>query len=245
MAGMRTAMTTTTIMSTDPLVLMRLQNWFSPAFPVGAYAYSHALERAVEAGWVKDRASLVAWLGADLYYGAGRADGIFFAHAWRAADARDLTALLRVAELAAAMRSTAEFALESTAQGTAFLATVRKAWPHAFLNEFAGALEQKAPIPPTLPVATGAVCAVHAIPLDIAAAAFLQSWTTNLINAGVRLVPLGQTDGQFATAALETAVIETARAATTASLDEIGSAAFMADILSMQHETQYTRLFRS
>jgi urease accessory protein len=246
--------TTTTIttiitatMSIDPLALMRLQNWLSPAFPVGAYAYSHALERAVEAGWVKDRASLVEWLEADLRHGGGRTDGIFFAQAWRAAEARNLTALAGVAELAAAMRSTGEFALEATAQGTAFLATVRKAWPHPFLEDFAAALGQAAstPIPATLPIAAGSVCAVHGIPLDLAVPAFLQSWAANLINAGVRLVPLGQTDGQLAVAALEAAVAATARYALGASVDDIGSAAFMVDILSMQHETQYTRLFRS
>jgi urease accessory protein len=240
-----TTIITTTTMSIDPLTLMRLQSWLSPAFPVGAYAYSHALERAVEAGWVKDRASLVAWLEADLRHGAGRQDGIFFAHAWRAAEARDLPALLSIAELAAAMRSTAEFALESAAQGTAFLATVRKAWPHAFLDEFAAALASPTNIPPILPVAAATVCAAHAISLDLAVAAYLQAWTANLINAGVRLVPLGQTDGQLAVAALEAAVAAIALEVMTASLDDLGSAAFIADIFSMQHETQYTRLFRS
>ncbi len=113
---------TTTI---DTPALLRLQSWLSPAFPVGAYAYSHALERAVEAGWVTDCTSLVDWLEADLWHGAGRMDGVFFAQAWRAADARDLPSLVAAAELAAAMRSTLEFALESTAQGIVKLTTTK------------------------------------------------------------------------------------------------------------------------
>src|SRR5262245_17018133 len=76
---------TTTRMTTDPAKLMRLQSWFSPAFPIGAYSYSHGLEWAVEAGTVRDRASLVDWLDADIRHGAGRSEGIFFAQAWRAA----------------------------------------------------------------------------------------------------------------------------------------------------------------
>jgi urease accessory protein len=241
-----TATATRMTTAIDTAALLRLQSWLSPAFPVGAYAYSHALERAVEAGWVADRASLVEWLEADLRHGAGRVDGIFFAAAWRAAEARDLSALIAVAELAAAMRSTAEFALESAAQGAAFLATVRKAWPEAFLDAFADSLEATPPaIPLVLPAAAGAACAVHAIPLALAAPSYLQAWTANLVNAGVRLVPLGQTDGQLAVAALEPAVIETARDACAAFPGDLGSAAFVTDILSMQHETQYTRLFRS
>jgi urease accessory protein len=231
-------------MTTERAGLLRLQSWFSPAFPIGAYAYSHGLERAVEAGWVTNRASLIDWLDADLRCGAGRNDGLFFAESWRTAQRGDLPALLAAAELAAALRSTAEFALESAAQGTAFLTTIRKAWPHPFLDALAAELKRRA-IPPVSPIATGAACAAHGVALDLALACYLQAWTANLISAGVRLVPLGQTDGQLAVAALEGAVLETAREALDGSLDDIGSAAFMADIASMQHETQYTRLFRS
>ncbi len=65
------------------------------------------------------------------------------------------------------------------------------------------------------------------------------------MTAGVRLVPLGQTDGQIAVAALEDAVLATAAEAADATLDDLGSAALMLDIASARHETQYTRLFRS
>ena len=229
-------------MPTELRMLLRLQSWLSPAFPVGAYSYSHGLEYAVEAGVVRDRGGLIDWLDADLRHGSGRSDAILFAAAWRAAD--DAAALVEVAAFAAALRGSAELALESTAQGSAFLSMIRKAWPHPALDALAAALAE-AEVATTLPVVAGAACAVHGIALDTALPLYLQAAVANLVGAGVRLVPLGQSDGQLAVAALEGTVAKTAAEALAASLEEAGSTALMVDIASMQHETQYTRLFRS
>src|ERR1700757_3444710 len=94
--------------------LLRQQSWLSPAFPTGAYSYSHGIEWAVEAGYVHDRESLVDWLEADLCYGSGRNEAIFFSEAWRCAIDDDRARLFEIAELAAAFRGTSEFALESS-----------------------------------------------------------------------------------------------------------------------------------
>jgi urease accessory protein len=75
--------------------------------------------------------------------------------------------------------------------------------------------------------------------------AFLHALVSNWISAGARLVPLGQTDSQRILAALEPAVVSTAKRALDASLDDLSSATFRADLASLRHETQYTRLFRS
>ena len=152
--------------------------------------------------------------------------------------------LLSVAALAAAMRGTSELALESGQQGIAFLGAARKAWPHPELDRQAMLLTHAA-IAPVLPVAAGICCAVHEIDLELAVPFFVQGSAANLVNAALRLIPLGQTDGLIALAALEAAVLETAREAFDAAPDGIGSAAFMIDLASMRHETQYTRLFRS
>src|SRR5260370_36972204 len=112
-----------------PLALLRQQSWLSPAFPTGYYSYSHGIEWAVEAGHIHDRESLVDWLEADLRYGSGRNEAIFFLEAWRCATEDDCEKLLEVAELAAAFRGTSEFALESSQQAKACLATLRRAWP--------------------------------------------------------------------------------------------------------------------
>src|ERR1700738_1480904 len=92
-----------------PRALLRLQSWLSPAFPTGSYSYSHGIEWAVEVGHIHDRKSLVAWLEADLCYGSGRNEAIFFGEAWRGATDDDRARLFEVAELAAAFRGTAEF----------------------------------------------------------------------------------------------------------------------------------------
>ena len=96
-----------------------------------------------------------------------------------------------------------------------------------------------------LAVVLGVRAATQRIPAGLALPAFLQSFVANLVNAGVRLLPLGQTDGQRALAALEEAVLAASEQTKLATLDDLGSAAFMVDLSSMAHETQYTRLFRS
>ena len=94
-------------------------------------------------------------------------------------------------------------------------------------------------------VVLGVRSAREGIPISLALPAFLQSYIANLVTAGVRLVPLGQTDGQLAIATLEEAVLAASARARNATIDDLGSAAFMVDLASMAHETQYTRLFRS
>lgn len=234
-------MTTTTITTTDGAALYRLLAWLSPAYPIGAYTYSHGLETAVEDGAVRSRARLVEYIATVLRAGAGRVDGALLAAAWRAAEGGDDAALDVAAVLAAAWRGTAETALETMQQGTAFVAVTQSAWPEPRFAAFAA----RHPRNLAHPVAFGAAAGFQGIPLRPALAGWLGGFAANLVSAGVRLVPLGQTDGQIATAALHPVVEEAADAAMVADLNAIGSAAPMLDLLSMRHETQYTRLFRS
>jgi len=221
--------------------LYRLMAWLSPAYPVGAFSYSSGIEWAVEAGDVKDAASLQRWLTVMIGEGNGFCDAVLFAHAHRAAAGTDDAALRQVAELAAAFAPSKERALETAAQGAAFLAATRAAWPCAALERLATAWDG----PIVYPIAVGVAAAGHGIPVAPALQAYLHAVSANLISAGVRLVPLGQTDGQRVLAALESVVAEAAARAMAAPLDDIGGATFRADIASMKHETQYTRLFRS
>jgi urease accessory protein len=222
--------------------LYRLLAWMSPAYPVGAFSYSHGVETAVEDGLITDRASLVTWLESVLRQGSGAVDGALFAAAWQAAAAEDWPAFDAIAERATAWRGSSEMALESRQQGGSFLSITRTAWPHAALDaaheRLAGEL--------SLPVAVALAAASHGIALEAALEAFLHGFTANLISAAVRCVPLGQSDGQIALAALEP-VVKAASAAALAvqSLDEVGTATPLLDWCSMRHETQYTRLFRS
>jgi urease accessory protein len=221
--------------------LYRLMAWLSPAYPIGAFSYSSGIEWAVEAGDIKDAATLEDWLAVMLSQGGGFCDAVFFAHAHRAIATDDVAALRAVAELAAAFVPSRERFLETTAQGRAFFEATRAAWPCAAL----GRLEALWNGPLALPIAVGVACAGHGIGCGIALPAFLHALAANWISAGVRLVPLGQTDGQRVLAALEQIVAATAARASRTPLDDIGGAAFRADLAGMRHETQYTRLFRS
>lgn len=221
----------------DPGALYRLMAWLSPAYPIGAFSYSSGIEWAVEAGDIADAKSLQSWITSILAHGAARCDAVLFVHAYRAAAAADVTTLEEVNALALALAPSRERYLETTAQGRAFLDTTRASWPAPALIAPEGAI--------ALPVAVGICCAAHGVAVAPALQAYLHAMVANLISAGVRLVPLGQTDGQRVLAALEEAVGKAADNALAAGLDDIGSAAFRADLASMHHETQYTRLFRS
>jgi urease accessory protein len=225
----------------DSAALYRLMAWLSPAYPVGAFSYSSGIEWAVEAGDVGDAASLERWLAVMIGEGGGFCDAVFLVHAHRAAAASDDAALRAAAELAAAFAPSKERHLETAAQGRAFLDTTRAAWPCAALDRLLAVWDG----PMALPVAVGAAGAGHGLPLAPVLHAYLQAMAANFVSAGVRLVPLGQTDGQRVLAALEPVVAATAERALAAALDEVGSASFRADLASMRHETQYTRLFRS
>jgi urease accessory protein len=225
----------------EAAALYRLMAWLSPAYPVGAFSYSSGIEWAVEAGDIKDAETLRVWLAVMLGEGGGFCDAVFFVHAYRAIAAQDDAALRAVAELAAAFVPSKERFLETTAQGRAFIDATRAAWPCPALTRFAAACRG----PVALPVAVGVACAGHGIACESALHAFLHALTANWISAGVRLIPLGQTDGQRVLAALEPDVSAAATRALKTPLDELGSAAFRVDIAGMRHETQYTRLFRS
>jgi urease accessory protein len=224
----------------EAAALYRLMTWLSPAFPVGAFSYSSGIEWAVEAGELVDRATLQDWL-ASMLDGSGFCDGVFLAHAHRAAAGSDDATLRDVAELAAAFAPSRERHLETTAQGRAFIEIARAAWNCDGLDRLVAACDGGT----VYPVAVGIISAAHAIPLAPTLHAFLHALTSNWISAAGRLIPLGQTDSQRALAALEPIVVGTGKRALDAALDDLGSASFRADLASMRHETQYTRLFRS
>jgi urease accessory protein len=204
--------------------LLRLLTWLSPAFPTGGFAYSSGLEWAVEHG-VRDEPSLINWIDDTLHAGSLWSDVILLRLAHRGQD---------VAETGIALGMSAERRLETSAQGAAFVLAAA-AWPVADWGE--------GPIP--YPVAIGKLAAAHGIPEEDAAAAFLHAAVANLISAAVRLIPLGQAAGLRCQAALEPVILHICAATQNATETELGGAAWAAEIATMRHETQYTRLFRT
>ncbi|MFT3972419.1 MAG: urease accessory UreF family protein [Amaricoccus sp.] len=206
--------------------IQTLAAWLSPAYPVGSYSYSHGLEWEVDTGRVASGAALSAWIEDVLRHGAGRTDAMLLAAAWRADDPAP------VAELAEALAPSAERHLETMAQGAAFARTTSAAWDIAVAA---------APYP----VAVGAAARARGLPLPLTATLYLQAFAAALVSAGVRLIPLGQTDGQRITRALLPLAASLADAALAAPPEALGGSAVAADIAAMRHETQYSRLYRS
>lgn len=226
----------------DPSGICRLLAWLSPAFPVGSFAFSHALEAAAESGSVADRASLQNWVSAVIVCGSGRIDSDILRDAYRVAAVDDVEALLIANRRGLAFRATAEMAIETTAQGAAFLDTCRAAWPEPFLDRWAKALDGASVC---YAAAVGAAIARAGLPLEWALTAYLQAMASNLVSTGLRLGIVGQTDGQRILAALEPVICTAAARALTREPEAFGSATFAVELASMAHETQYTRLFRS
>ena len=236
-------MATITATITEP-GLVRLMTWLSPGFPVGGYAFSHGIEFAVEQGLVANVDDLAIWIESSLCQGTGRVDGQLFAIAWSAVEKGDDNLLAWAVERADAMRGSAELALESTAQGEAFLRIVRDAWSDPRLDRWVDELAALGRSP-SYPIAVSVASASFGIPVRPALTAFYQAFAANLISAGVRLVPLGQTEGQQALARLVPKIEAAVETALNAQVENLGAAVPVIDWASMSHETQHTRLFRS
>jgi urease accessory protein len=211
--------------------------WLSPAFPVGSFAYSHALEWAVQTGQIRDLASACDWIGGLFQYGGLRNDAILLSVSWRATCEGDHPGLSDCNDLALALAGSRERNLETSAQGNAFMVAIAAAWACQASSSIKGDI--------AYPVAVGLVSATYGIALATTLEATLTSMLANLASALVRLSTLGQSDGQRLIAAHLPTVRGLAAFATNARLDDIGGAAFQSDIGSLRHETQHTRLFRT
>jgi urease accessory protein len=220
-----------------------LLTWSSPAYPIGGFSYSHGLEWAVEARSVARVSELEAFLEAVLTRGGGWVDAVLFVHAWRMATRHGAGAELdEIIELAGALRGSAETALESRQQGSAFMQVTRRAWPHRLLEEVTARVGEQ---PMAHCVAMAIACAAHGVELEQALLSYLHAFTANLISAGARLIPLGQTDAQLAVARLAPLIATVRDRALRADLRTLGTATPLLELNSLWHETQYTRLFRS
>ncbi|MEQ6247526.1 urease accessory UreF family protein [Sulfitobacter sp. HNIBRBA3233] len=214
-------------MTTDATLI--LSQWLSPGYPLGSFAYSHGLETVIQRGTVATAAELESWLTDTLLHGSGLSDAILLraAHASGAPDA-----VLAVDAIARAYAPSRERLMESLQQGQAFCTTTASIWP----------LEM-----PQLmhPVAVGHAAGLLALPVDLTTVMYLQSFAANLVSCAVRLVPLGQTEGQAVLRSLTRLCSDVAARSAERTLDDLGSFAFASDIAAMHHETLEHRIFRT
>lgn len=212
--------------------------WLSPTFPVGAYAYSQGLEFAVGDGAIHDVASLTGWLEAVTRQGALWNDLVLLSLVQRAEGPAEIDEL---AELSLAMQPSKERADEARVQGAAFAAAYASGWA------------KHAPIPAQLThdisgspaVALGIAARAHGIPLDATLPAYASAYQANAVSAAIRLSVIGQFDAQAILANLIALNKDVCAFARTATIGDLGGATFAADLASLLHETQRTRLFRS
>ena len=205
---------------------LTLAQWLSPAFPVGGFAFSQGLEWAIARGELATGAALEGWLADTLAFGAGRNDAILLCLALRGALPE-----AQLDDLARALAPSRERLEETLAQGTAFAAA-------------AAAVGVKV-APAAYPLAVGRAARSLDLPAPEIAALWLQAQASNLTQIAVRLVPLGQGDGQRVLAALQPLLLAVAAEAAPAGPEALGSAAFRADLAAMQHETMEVRLCRT
>jgi urease accessory protein len=238
-------MTTIITMTDQARALFRLMTWLSPAFPIGAFSFSHGLEWAAESGLVHDEASLENWISAGLAREFGPVNGHLLCRAWESIQNRDATAFLDALAESRALVATSEFELETTAQGGAFFSTLRQTGLEFPAMGWAETLLAASPGPLPLAFVLGLTTAAASVPLELALTAFFQAMTGNVVSAALRLMRLGQTAGQRILARLEPAVIAAARNAMHRPAADVGAAMPVLELCSILHETQYTRLFRS
>lgn len=222
MAARIATTTVTQHMTTDVLTLSQL---LSPSFPVGAFAYAHGLETAINDGAINDATSLQAWLLDLLNHGGASADAVLLNAAYGSDDPL-------IDTTARAFAASSERLMETDLQGAAFCDTVGAVWGHDL-----GRL--------CYPVAVGRVAATLRLDVELTTAMYLQAFIANLTAAAMRLVPLGQVDGQKTQAALKPRCVEVAAESDGATLADLHNTAWLSDIAAMRHETQYSRIFRS
>lgn len=209
--------------------ILTLAQWFSPAFPVGAFAYSHGLEWSIDSGAVQTASDVEDWIAQALHHGAGWNDCLLLAAAYRAETDQ---ALDEVDATARALASSRERLQETVQQGASFCRAV-SGITCSGLSDL------------TYPVAVGRASRLENLPLEATAQYFLHAFTSNLAAIAMRLVPLGQTEGQALIHTFTPSCIDIARRALAADLDDLSATAFLSDIAALKHETQYSRIFRT
>ena len=212
-------------MHTD-LKFMTVMQWMSPAFPIGAFAYSHGLEWAIDKGHVNNGEKLQKWITDLLEYGSLRTDAISISLILRGHDFKKMN------ELSMALCPARERLLETKLQGSAFAKIIEDVW-----QQDIGEL--------SLPVAVALAAKNQSIEQDLILPAYLQAFCSNLISVAIRLIPIGQTEGQRIMFELSSTISDLVQSASESEIDNLNSACFFSDVSAMEHEHLQPRIFKT
>ncbi len=208
------------------LKFMTVMQWMSPAFPIGAFAYSHGLEWAIDKGHVSNGEKLQKWITDLLEYGSLRTDAIFISLILRGHDVRKMN------ELSMALCPAGERLLETKLQGSAFAKVIEDVW-----QQDIGEL--------SLPIAVALASKNQSIEQDLILPAYLYAFCSNLISAAIRLIPIGQTEGQRIMLELYQTISDLVQTASESEIDDLNSACFFSDVSAMEHEYLQPRIFKT
>ena len=205
--------------------IMTLQTWFSPAFPTGAFSYSHGIEAAIQDKLITDPDSLKHWISLLLSDGSGRNDGLFLTAGYEGVS--DANALCL------ALCGSKERLCETTELGQAFGRVVKASY------------NLKLPDRTAYPIAVGMAAREVGLDLTLTLQSYLQAFASNLISVGVRTIPIGQQAGQDCLIGLYPVIEDITKEIKSATLDELGSATLMSDLMAMKHEKSAPRIYRT
>tara|TARA_B100000073_G_scaffold344115_1_gene350277 strand:- start:549 stop:1193 length:645 start_codon:yes stop_codon:yes gene_type:complete len=206
--------------------LITVMQWLSPAFPIGGFAYSHGLEWAINKGYVSNREELQKWISDLLEYGSLKNDAILIKLVLQGSDPKEIN------ELAMALCPASERLSETQLQGGAFCKIMREVWSLE-IDDL------------TLPIALALAAKNESIDQNLVVPAYLHSFCSNLISVAMRLIPIGQTDGQKTLRELSSLISDSVRAVAKSDKDDLGSACFLSDVSAMQHEYLQPRVFKT
>ena len=201
-----------------------LLSWFSPNFPIGSYNFSHGLEAAIDMNFVNDIVSLENWITYLISYGSGRNDSILLSNTYQGK---------KINDLAFALCPSKERWVETKQLGNAFCKNINENWSFNIGNNL------------TYPVAVGKAGAFFKIPLEQLLITFIQSFVSNLVNVGIKHIPLGHSDGQKILIKLLPTIKELALNYKDYDIDDVGTSAFISDLTSMYHETLKNRIYQT
>ena len=221
---------------TDNIAILRLLQFASPTLPVGAFAYSQGMESAVHHGYIKNAEQTQAWVSGVLSNNIGKLDLPFLKSLYEAITANEFATVDQLNQQIISFRETTEIRQESTQMGKALrrLLIDMQLW-----DEHMPAKE----IDWTTAFALMAVS--NNLSVNDCLLAHAWSWCENQVAAAIKLVPLGQTEGQKILYQLSLELVDVVKRALLYEMPKVSSLAFNLSILSSEHETQYSRLFRS